>query len=88
MKQQQHEVISKEGTEIRRLIEEGRTTPKEEKQQLKEESKQVKNCITDKKRAKRQEEIQHILEDFTGIKNITRIKSAERRVLSHHQDKK
>ena len=34
---------------IRRLIEERRTTPKEEKQRLKEVSKQIKKCIRDKK---------------------------------------
>ena len=36
-----NEVISKEDVEIRRLIEERRTTPKEEKQRLKEVSKQI-----------------------------------------------
>ena len=38
-----NEVISKEDAEIRRLIEERRTTPKEEKQRLKEVSKQKTN---------------------------------------------
>ena len=64
--------------EIRRLIEERRTTPREEKQRLKEVSKQLRKCIRDKKRAKRQEEIQRILEDFKGIKKIPGIKSAKR----------
>ena len=72
---------TKEDVEIRRLIEERRTTPKEERERLKEVSKQIKKCIRDKKRAKRQEDIQRILEDFKGIKNIPGIKSAKRTVL-------
>ena len=43
------EVISKEDMEIRKLIEERRTTPKEEKQRLKEVSKQIEKCIRNKK---------------------------------------
>ena len=42
--------------------------------------KQIKNA-SGTKRVKRQEEIQRILEDFKGTKNIPGIKSAERRVL-------
>ena len=75
-----NEEISKGDVEIRPLIEERRTTPKEEKQRLEEVSKQ-RNSIRDKKRAKRQEEIQRKLEDFKGIKNSSGIKSANRRVL-------
>ena len=41
-----------------------------------------KKCIWDQKRAKRQEEILRILEDFKGIKSIPGIKSAKRRVLT------
>ena len=67
--------------EIRRLIKERRTTPKEEKQRSKDVSKQIRKCIRDKKRAKRQEEIQRILEDFKGIEKIPGIKSAKRRAL-------
>ena len=59
-----NEEISKEDVGIRRLIEERRTTPKEEKQRLKEVNKHIRNCIRDKKIAKRHEEIQRILEDF------------------------
>ena len=66
--------------EIRRLIEEKRSTPKEEKQRLKKVSKH-KKCIWDKKRMKRQQDIQRILEDFKGVRNIPGIKSAKRRVL-------
>ena len=58
------EEISKEDIEIRRLIEDRRSTPKEEKQRLKEVSKCIKKCIRDKKRMKRQQNIQRIREDF------------------------
>ena len=40
----------KEDVEIRRLIEERRNTPKEEKQQLKEVSTCINKCIRDKKK--------------------------------------
>ena len=75
------EEISKEDVEIRRLIEERRNTPKEEKQRLKEVSKCIKKCVRDRKRMKIQQDIQRILEDFRGVKNIPRIKSAKQRVL-------
>ena len=75
-----NEKLSQEDVESRRLIAKRRTTPKEETQRLKEVSKQRRKCIRDKKRAKRQEEIQRILEDFEGIKKIPGIKSAKRRV--------
>ena len=68
-----NEEIPKEDVEIRRLVEERRTIPKEEKQQLKEVNK--KNASGTKK-VKRQEEIQRILEVFKGIKNIPGINSA------------
>ena len=42
------EEISKKDAEIRRLIEERRSTPKEEKQRLKEVSKCIEKCIRDK----------------------------------------
>ena len=44
------EEISKKDVEIRRLIEERRSTPKEEKQRLKEVSKSIKKCIRDKEK--------------------------------------
>ena len=47
---------------------------------MKEVSK-CKKCIRDKKRTKRQQDIQRILEDFKGVKSIPRIKSAKKRVL-------
>ena len=59
----------------------GRSTPKEEKQRLKELSKCIKKCIRDKKRVRRQQLSQRILEDFKGVSNIPGIKSAKKKVL-------
>ena len=47
------EEISRKDAEIRRLIEERRCTPKEEKQRLKEVSKCIKKCIRDKKESEK-----------------------------------
>ena len=66
--------------EILRLIEERRSTPKEEKQRLKDLSKSIKKC-TREKRMKRQQDIQRILEEFKGVGNIPGIKTAKKRVL-------
>ena len=44
-------------------------------------SKSIKKCIRDKKRVKRQQVIQRILEDFKGVSNIPGIKSAKKKVL-------
>ena len=66
--------------EIVRLIEERRKLPKEEKYRLKELSKKIKKCIREKKRMKRQHDIERILEDFKGIRNIPRVKSAKKRI--------
>ena len=71
---------TKEDVEIRRLIGE-RSTSKGKKQRLKDLSNQILKCVGDKKKAKRQEEIQRILENFKGIRNIPGIKSANGRVL-------
>ena len=70
-----------ENAEILRLIEERRSTPKEEKQRLKDLSKCIKNA-PEKKRKKRQQDIQRILEEFKGVRNIPRIKSAKKKVLT------
>ena len=43
--------------------------------------KQIRKCIRDKQRSKRQETIQRILEEFRGIKNVSGIESAKKRVL-------
>ena len=66
--------------EILRLIEERRSMPKEEKQRLKDLSKSIKNA-SEKKRMKRQQDIERILEEFKGVRNIPRIKTAKKRVL-------
>ena len=68
-----------------KTIEERRTTPKEEKQRLKKKLAN-KKCIRDKKKTKRLEEIQRVLEDFKGIKNIPGIKSVTKKS-AHNQDK-
>ena len=67
--------------EILRLIEERRSMPKEEKQRLKDLSKSLEKCIREKKRMKRKRDIERILEEFTGVRNIPRIKTAKQRVL-------
>ena len=67
--------------EILRLIEERRSMPKEEKQRLKDLSKNRKKSIREKKRMKRQQDIERILEEFKGVRNIPRIKTAKKRVL-------
>ena len=55
--------------------------PKEEKQRRKDLSKNIKKCIKEKKRMKRQQDIERILEEFKDIRNIPRIKTAKKRVL-------
>ena len=65
--------------EILRLIEERRSMPKEEKQLLKDLNKNIKTCIREK--MKRQQDIERILEEFKGDRNIPKIKTAKKRVL-------
>ena len=67
--------------EILRLIEERRKMPKEERHRLKELTKKIKKCIREKKRMKRQQDIQRILEEFKGVRNIPGIKTAKKKVL-------
>ena len=67
--------------EIKRLIKERRTIAREDKQQLKEVSKRIKECIRNKTKAKRIEAMKQILEKFSGIKNISQIKSARKKTL-------
>ena len=55
-----NEEVSIEDVDIRRLIEERKSTAKGEKQRLKELSKQIRKCIRDKKRTKKQEKIERI----------------------------
>ena len=72
--------ISRKDEEIRKFTEERRSTPKEEKQRLKELSKCIKKCIRDKKRVKIQQLIQRILVDFKGVSNIPGVKFAMKTV--------
>ena len=67
--------------EILRLIEERRSMPKEEKQRLKDLSKSFKKMHQRKKRMKRQQDIERILEEFKSVRNIPVIKTAKKRVL-------
>ena len=64
--------------EILRIIEERRSTPKEEKQRLKDLSKRKK---LHQRKMKRQRDIQRILEEFKGVRNIPGIKTAKHKVL-------
>ena len=64
--------------EILRLIEERRSTPKEEKQRLKDLSKRINNASENNER---QQDIQRILEEFKGVRNIPGIKTAKKKVL-------
>ena len=47
---------------------------------MKDLSKRIKKCIREK-RMKRQQDIQRILEEFKGVRNIPGIKTAKKRVL-------
>ena len=80
--------LSVKDAAILRLIEERRNTPKGEKHKLKDVSKCIKRCIRNKKRMKRQMDIQRILEDFKGIRNVPGIKSAKKRVPNHKDQKR
>ena len=75
------EEISKDDAVIRRLIEERKSTPKEEKQRLQEVSKCITNVSEKKKSEKDSKTSKKILEDFEGVKNIPGIKYAKKRVL-------
>ena len=75
------EDLSIKDAEILRLIEE-KEKYTQRRETTTERSEQVhKKCIRDKKRMKRQQDIQRILEDFKGVRNIPGIKSAKKRVL-------
>ena len=67
--------------EILTHIEERRSMPKGEKQRLKDLSKSIKKMHQRKKTMKRQQDIERILEEFKGIRNIPGIKTAKKRVL-------
>ena len=80
------EDLSTIDAEILRLIEERRSTPKEENQRLIELSKCMKNA-SEKKRMKRQQDIQRILEDFKGVRNIWESSQQRRNYSSQKNDK-
>ena len=44
--------------------------------------KKIEKCIRDRKRSRRQEKIQRILEEFKGIENMSNIKPARKRTPS------
>ena len=76
--------------EILALIRERRSIQKEEKEKerIREVSKKIKNCIRDKKRTARQDELQKILEELRGTKNIPSIKSTKKRFLIPNKNMK
>ena len=67
--------------EILAFIHERKTIKKDEKERIREVSKKIKKCIREKKRTARQEKIQNILEELSGTKNISNVKSATKRIL-------
>ena len=72
--QKNEECLDKDA-EILRLIEERRSMPKEEKQRLKDLSKS-KKMHQRRKRMKRQQDIERILEEFKGVRIFPGIKTA------------
>ena len=76
------EISSKEDVEIRRLIEETRNTPEEEKQRLKEVSKCI-NDVSKTTKKKNEKTTRHPTNTrrLLRVKNIPGIKSAKKRVL-------
>ena len=62
------------------LIRKRETTKKDDKERIREVSKRKKKSIRDKK-SERQRNIQNIIEEMKGTKNIANIKSAKRRIL-------
>ena len=72
-KKQREKKICRGHNEIRRLVEERQNTARGDKHHLKEFNKRIKTCIRDRKRAKRQEKIQRILEECRGIKSFRKI---------------
>ena len=66
---------------IRALVQQRKTIAKDKKDRIREISKEIKKCIRDNKRLKRQEKIQKNLEKVKGTKKITNIKSVKKRIL-------
>ena len=73
--------LNEKDERIRALIQERKTTGKHRKDRIREVSKEIKKCIRDNKRMKRQAKIQKILEKVKGTKNISSIKSVKKRIL-------
>ena len=67
--------------EILRLIEERRSTPKEEKQRLKDLNKRIKNASEKKKGWRDSKTSKESLKSFKGVRNIPGIKTAKKTVL-------
>ena len=63
------------------LIQERKSTAKNEKEKIREICKEIKRCIRDNKRSKRQEKFEKILEEVKGTRNISSIKSVKKRIL-------
>ena len=77
--------FQKEDVEILRLIEERRSTTKEEKQRLKEVSKCMEN-VSETKRMKRQQDIQKTTRGLQRRKEHPRIQICKEESV-HHEDK-
>ena len=77
---EKNDEVTSEEVKIRGFIEERRNTARRDKQHLKEVNKQIRKCIRDKNRSRRQEKTQRIFEEFRGIKNIACIQSAKKEV--------
>ena len=63
------------------LIQERKSTAKNEKEKIKEISKEIKRCIRDNKRSKRREKCEKILEEVKGTRNISSVTSVKKRIL-------
>ena len=75
-----NEKINDGDDDIRKLIEERRNTAKGDRHQLKELNKRIEKCIRERKRTKRQEKIQRILEEFRGTKENHASKNGRKRM--------
>ena len=67
--------------EILRLIEEKEKHAQRRKTTTEGPEQKHEKNVSEKKRMKRQQDIERILEEFKGVRNIPRIKTAKKRVL-------
>ena len=79
--ERENDEISRKDAEIRRLIELRRSTSNEEHERVKELSKSIQKYVRDKKRWKRQQEIQKKIKDFKCVNSMSGIKSVKKKVL-------